>query len=51
MYYRTEPMYRDDWLVIPPEAFTHEHPTQLGSPMYAFDCLYNHFQVEKFSGE
>lgn len=49
--YRVELMHTDDWLVIPPEAYTHDHPAYIGSPMLAHDCLYNHFQIEKFTGE
>lgn len=48
--YRTEPMYGDDWCALPPEAYTHESPTWIGSPMLAHDALYNHFQAEKYSG-
>ncbi len=47
--YRTEPMHVQDWFVIPPESFTSEDWSEHG-PMVAFDCLYNHFQAEKFSG-
>lgn len=50
MHYRTEPMYHDDWFVIPPEAYTLDDPAHIGSPMLAHDCLYNHFQTEKYSG-
>ena len=50
-YYRTEPMFRDDWFVIPPEAYTDELPSSIGTPMYAHDSLYNHFQTEKYTGE
>ena len=50
MHYRVEPTYRDDWLVIPPEAYTHEARSIHAWPMLAFDCLYNHFQIEKFAG-
>ena len=51
--FRVEPTYRDDWLVIPPEAYTPLHAHYSGDewPMYAYDSLYNHFQIEKYAGE
>ncbi|EKM54901.1 uncharacterized protein PHACADRAFT_259066 [Phanerochaete carnosa HHB-10118-sp] len=49
VHYRTEPMYHDDWFVLPPEAYTDADPAHIASPMLAHDCLYNHFQTEKYA--
>ena len=48
--YRTEPMHRADWFVLPVEAFTDDYSPNVGYPMYAHDLLYNHFQTEKYTG-
>ncbi|KIP02588.1 hypothetical protein PHLGIDRAFT_287083 [Phlebiopsis gigantea 11061_1 CR5-6] len=47
--YRTEPMFADDWFVLPVEAFSDAYAPSVGFPMHAHDMLYNHFQVEKYT--
>ena len=48
--HRTEPMYAEDWFILPVEAFTDDYAPSVGFPMHAHDMLYNHFQVEKYRG-